>query len=68
MTPQFMRSSRRYAVVLILIIAAVVTPTPDLITMFTVSLPLFLLYEGSIYVSAQVERRKKKAEIEFFKN
>ncbi len=68
MTPGFMRSSRRYATVIILIIAAVVTPTPDLITMFTVSLPLFLLYEGSIYVSAAVERRKKKAEVEFYKN
>ena len=68
MTPAFMRSSRRYAAVIILIIAAVVTPTPDLVTMLTVSFPLFLLYEASIYVSAQVERRKKKAEIEFYKN
>ena len=68
MTPQFMRSSRRYATVIILIIAAVVTPTPDLITMLTVSFPLFLLYEASIYVSALVEKRKKKAEVEFYKN
>ena len=68
MTPKFMRSTRRYATVIILIIAAIVTPTPDLLTMFTVSLPLFLLYEASIYVSAQVERRKKKAEVEFYKN
>ena len=68
MTPAFMRSSRRYATVIILIIAAVVTPTPDLLTMFTVSLPLFLLYEASIYVSARVERKKKKAEIAFFKD
>lgn len=68
MTPQFMRSSRRYSTVLILIIAAVVTPTPDLIIMLTVSLPLFLLYELSIYISAIVERNKKKAEIEFYKN
>jgi len=68
MTPQFMRSSRRYATVIILIIAAVVTPTPDLIIMLTVSLPLFLLYEVSIFISARVERNKKKAEIEFYKN
>lgn len=68
MTPQFMRSSRRYAAVLILIIAAVVTPTADLIIMLTVSLPLFLLYELSIHISAMVERNKKKAEIEFYKN
>lgn len=68
MTPAFMRSSRRYATVIILIIAAVVTPTPDLLTMLTVSFPLFLLYEASIYVSAIVERRKKKAEAAFYKN
>ena len=68
MTPQFMRSSRRYATVIILIIAAVVTPTPDLIIMLTVSLPLFLLYEVSIFISARVERNKKKEEIEFYKN
>jgi sec-independent protein translocase protein TatC len=66
MTPKFMRASRRYATVLILIIAAVVTPTPDLISMFTVSFPLFLLYEISIWISASVERRRKKADLEFY--
>jgi sec-independent protein translocase protein TatC len=67
MTPKFMRSSRRYATVIILIIAAVVTPTPDLLTMLTVSFPLFLLYEASIYISARVEKKKLKAELEFDK-
>lgn len=66
MTPKFMRSSRRYATVIILIIAAIVTPTPDLLTMLTVSFPLFLLYEVSIYISARVEKRKLKAEVDFF--
>jgi len=66
MTPAFMRSSRRYATVLILIIAAVVTPTPDILTMLTVSFPLFLLYELSIIVSARVERNRKKKELEFY--
>jgi|SRR6476661_3638916 len=67
MTPAFMRKSRRYSTVIILIIAAVVTPTPDILTMLTVSLPLFLLYEFSIYVSARVERGRKRAELEFNK-
>jgi sec-independent protein translocase protein TatC len=49
-------------------IAAIVTPTPDLVTMLTVSFPLFLLYELSIYVSARVASNKKKAEIEFYKD
>ncbi len=68
MTPQFMRNSRRYATVIILIIAAIVTPTPDLFTMFTVSLPLFLLYEISIIVSGKVEKKRKQKELEFYQN
>lgn len=63
MTPKFMRASRRYAIVVILIIAAVVTPTPDMLTMTVVSIPLFILYEVSIFVAAAVEKRKiKKSE------
>jgi len=60
MTPHFMRSTRRYAIVIILIIAAVVTPTPDMLTMTVVSIPLFVLYEVSILVAAAVEKRKLK--------
>jgi sec-independent protein translocase protein TatC len=66
MTPAFMRASRRYATVIILIIAAIVTPTPDIITMLTVSFPLFLLYEFSIIVSARVEKNKRKNEAAFY--
>ena len=68
MTPAFMRKSRRYATVIILIIAAVVTPTPDMFTMLTVSFPLFLLYEISIIVSGRVERKRKAKELEFYRN
>jgi sec-independent protein translocase protein TatC len=60
MTPAFMRSTRRYAVVIILIIAAIVTPTPDILTMLTVSFPLFLLYEISIIISARVDKKRTK--------
>jgi sec-independent protein translocase protein TatC len=60
MTPKFMRSTRRYAIVIILVIAAVVTPTPDMLTMTVVSIPLFVLYEVSIVVAAIVEKRKLK--------
>ncbi len=63
MTPKFMRASRRYATIIILVIAAVVTPTPDLLTMLTVSFPLFLLYEISILISGRVERKRHKADL-----
>jgi sec-independent protein translocase protein TatC len=62
LTPKFMREKRRYAVVLILILAAIITPSPDALTMMVVAMPLFLLYECSIWVSAFVQRRKKKRE------
>jgi sec-independent protein translocase protein TatC len=45
MTPKFMREKRRYAIVLILLISAIVTPTPDILTMLTVSFPLFASLE-----------------------
>lgn len=60
MTPAFMRASRRYSTVLILIVAAVVTPTADPYTMLIVAMPLFLLYELSIYISANIEKKKNK--------
>jgi len=66
MTPQFMRATRRYAVILILVIAAIVTPTPDILTMLTVSFPLFLLYELSIVIAGRVQKAKLKAEREFY--
>lgn len=61
MTPEFMRASRRYAIIIILIIAAMITPTADIITMLTVSAPMFLLYEVSILVSARVNRARQRA-------
>lgn len=60
MTPAFMRSSRRYAAILVLIVSAIVTPTADPYTMLIVALPLFLLYELSILISANIERKKNK--------
>lgn len=68
MTPQFMRSSRRYAIVVILIIAAIVTPTPDIMTMLSVTFPLLLLYEFSIVIADRVYKKKQREEEEFFKN
>lgn len=67
LTPEFMRSSRRYAVVVILLIAAIITPTPDIITMLTVSFPMFLLYELSIVVASRVHKRRMREEVDFYR-
>src|SRR3569833_2124632 len=63
LTPKLMRSSRRYAIVIILIIAAVVTPTPDALTMTLVAIPLYVLFELSIVVAGVVEKRRAKKEL-----
>ena len=57
-TPKFLRSYRKYAYVVILIVAAVITPSPDWTSQTIVSVPLILLYEISIFISAKVERQK----------
>ena len=59
-TPRLMREYRRHAYVVILIIAAIITPSPDMISQILVALPLFFLYEISITVSARIEKQKQK--------
>lgn len=57
LTPAFMRHYRRYAIVLILVISAFITP-PDPVSLVLMSIPLLLLYEISIGVSWLVNRKK----------
>ncbi len=58
MTPEFMRKYRKHSVVVIFVIAAVITPSPDIFTQLLVALPLLLLFEISIYISAGVNKQK----------
>jgi sec-independent protein translocase protein TatC len=60
MTPAFMRAYRRHAIVVLMIIAAIITPSPDVLSQMLVGLPLYLLYEMSIFVSAMVQNGKKR--------
>lgn len=60
-TPAFMRKYRRHAMVVNLIIAAFITPSPDVTSQLLVAVPLFLLYEASIFVSAAVVRQREKS-------
>ena len=55
----FMRRYRRHAIVAILIVAAVITPTADIFTLLTVSLPIYLLYEASIAIVARTAKRRE---------
>ncbi len=58
LTPTFMRKYRRHAVVSILIIAAIVTPTTDPFTMGVFSIPMLLLYEVSIAISSIAKKKR----------
>jgi sec-independent protein translocase protein TatC len=62
-TPKLMRQYRKHAIVVILIIAAIITP-PDPLSQTLIGLPLLVLYQFSIYISAMVVRRKAKREAE----
>ena len=57
LTPAIMKEKRNYAVVIILILAAVITP-PDWLSLWFVAVPLLALYEVSIRISGRVQRRK----------
>lgn len=51
-----MRCYRRHVVVILLVIAAIITPTSDVFTLTIVSLPMWLLYESSIYIVKRAGR------------
>lgn len=59
LTPEFMRQYRRHSIVVILILAAVVTPTPDPLTQLMLAVPLLVLYETSIFVSKMALRQSE---------
>lgn len=58
-TPQFLKKNRKYAYFILLIFGGLVTP-PDIILQITVAVPLFLLYELSIYLTTFVYKKKEK--------
>jgi sec-independent protein translocase protein TatC len=61
LTPKLMRDQRRFAIVIIMVLAAVITP-PDWFSIFLVAIPLVLLYEAGIVVSAKILKEKKQKE------
>lgn len=62
LTPQLMRDKRRYAIVIILILAAVITP-PDWFSIWLVAIPLVILYEAGIIISARALKERQTKEI-----
>lgn len=58
-SPELLRSMRKYAYFVLLILGGIITP-PDIFLQLIVAIPLFLLYEISIYSSRLASRRREK--------
>lgn len=56
LTADFMKEYRRHAIVIILIVAAIITPTTDMMTLMLVTLPIYLLYEVSIFAVKMINK------------
>lgn len=63
-TPQFLKRTRKYAIVILLVLAAVITPSPDWYSQTIVFLPLFGLYELSVYISRKVYKNQQEKDAE----
>ncbi len=61
-TYEFMARTRPYAIVLIFILATIITPTPDVLTLIAMSLPMIVLYESCIWIAWFMKRRQTRVE------
>jgi sec-independent protein translocase protein TatC len=59
---KFLSSTRNYAITIILVLAAVVAPTPDPITFLVLGTPVILMYEACIWIVWAIEARRRKRE------
>ncbi len=59
LTPQFLKTYRRHAIVLIMVVAAIVTPA-DVLSMLAAAFPLLILYEFSILMAKRTYKRVQK--------
>lgn len=60
-TPKFLGAKRKYAILIIFVIAAFLTPGPDIVSQLMMAAPMYILYEVSILLSYLVVRKKKAA-------
>jgi len=62
LSPAALRRARRYAIVGIVALVAVLTPSGDPFTLMILSVPMWAFYEASILIGALHERRRRRAE------
>ena len=61
LTPEFLKTYRRHAIVVIMVVAAIITPA-DVLSMMAAAMPLVILYEMSIWMSIYVSKKIEKQE------
>jgi sec-independent protein translocase protein TatC len=59
-TGRFLRKYRRHAFVIIIIAAAIITPSTDPFSLTIVAIPLYLLFEASIILATRINKRQDK--------
>jgi len=57
-TAKFLRKNRKYSIVLILFIAAIITPSTDMFTQLVVAIPFYALFEGSIMIASRIDKKR----------
>lgn len=65
LNPAMLRRVRAQAFVAVMILASVLAPTPDIMTMLMMALPMYFLYEACIVISAMMERGQLRADLAF---
>jgi sec-independent protein translocase protein TatC len=61
-SPALLRKYRKHTIVIILIVAGLITPSPDIFSQLIVSIPLYLLYEISLSISARMQKKRMEKE------
>ena len=59
-TPKYLRKYRKHTVIAILVVAGVITPSPDVFSQVVVALPLYFLFELSLFISARIYKKKQE--------
>ncbi len=58
---KFLKQKRKYSFILILVLAAIITPSPDWTSQIIVAIPLLILYEISVIIASRIDKQKALA-------
>ena len=58
-TPDLLKKYRKHTLIVILILAGIITPSPDIFSQLVVAIPLYTLFEISLMISSRIHRKKQ---------